>query len=33
MRAIADEILERKNINDKHKSMILGENAERFYKI
>ena len=28
-----NEILERKDINDKHKSMILGENAKKFYKI
>ena len=25
-----NEILERKDINDKHKAMILGENAKRF---
>jgi predicted TIM-barrel fold metal-dependent hydrolase len=28
-----NEILERKDINDSHKSMILGDNAKRFYKI
>ena len=27
-----NETLERKDINDKHKAMILGENAKRFYK-
>ena len=27
------EILERKDINDKHKAMILGENAKRFYNL
>ena len=26
-----NEILERKDINDNHKAMILGENAKRFY--
>ena len=26
-----NEILERKDINDKHKAMILGKNAKRFY--
>jgi hypothetical protein len=26
-----NEILERKDIDDKHKAMILGENAKRFY--
>jgi len=28
-----NEILERKDIHDKHKSMILGDNAKNFYKI
>lgn len=28
-----NEIEERKDINDKHKEMILGENARKFYKI
>ena len=28
-----NEILERKDINDKHKAMILGENAKRFYNL
>lgn len=28
-----DENLEQKEINDKHKAMILGENAKRFYKL
>ena len=28
-----NEILERKDINNKHKAMILGENAKRFYKL
>jgi predicted TIM-barrel fold metal-dependent hydrolase len=28
-----NEIVERKDINDKHKAMILGENAKRYYKL
>ena len=28
-----NEILERKDINDSHKSLILGENAKTFYNI
>lgn len=28
-----NEILERKDINDKYKAMILGENAKRFYNL
>ena len=28
-----NEILERKDINDKHKARILGENAKRFYNL
>jgi hypothetical protein len=28
-----NEILERKDINDKRKAMILGENAKRFYNL
>ena len=28
-----NEILERKDINDKHKAMILGQNAKRFYNL
>jgi hypothetical protein len=28
-----NEILERKDINYKHKAMILGENAKRFYNL
>ena len=28
-----NEILERKDINDQHKAMILGENAKRFYNL
>ncbi len=28
-----NEILERKDINDKHKAMILGEDAKRFYNL
>ena len=28
-----NEILERKDINDKHKAMILGETAKRFYNL
>ena len=28
-----NEILERKEINDKHKAMILRENAKRFYNL
>jgi hypothetical protein len=28
-----NKILERKDINDKHKPMILGENAKRFYNL
>ena len=27
------KILERKDINDKHKAMVLGENAKRFYNL
>jgi len=27
-----EEILERKDLKDEHKGMILGENARRFYK-
>ena len=28
-----DEILEWKDVNDKHKAMILGKNAKRFYNL
>jgi hypothetical protein len=28
-----NEILDRKDINDKHKAMILGEDAKRFYNL
>ena len=28
-----NENLEWKDVNDKHKAMILGENAKRFYKL
>ena len=28
-----NEILERKDINEKYKGMILGENAKRFYNL
>jgi len=28
-----NEILERKDLNDKHKALILGENAKRFYNL
>jgi hypothetical protein len=28
-----NEILERKDINDEHNAMILGENAKRFYNL
>ncbi len=28
-----NEILERKDITDKHKAMILGEDAKRFYNL
>jgi hypothetical protein len=28
-----NEILERKDINDKHKALIFGESAKRFYNL